>query len=122
MELNDIIQSLRAEELVPAGADHPGKVHDICAADLLSDILATTKHDFVILTGLVTPQVIRVAEAVDALGVVIVRGKTPPQTTLDAARDEGIPVWRSPLQMFESCAVLAPLVADRLNNLSEELS
>lgn len=115
MELQEIIDRLKAEPLVPLPAGHPTEIHDVCAADLLSDILATPKRDFVILTGLVTPQVIRVAEVVDAIGVVIVRGKKPPQSTLEAAHQAEIPVWRTPLHMFESCVALAPLVEERVS-------
>ncbi len=113
MDLGEIIKRLDAETLVPPQADHPSRIHDVCAADLLSDILATDKHDFLILTGLVTSQVVRVAEATDALGIVIVRDKKPPQTTIDAARGAGIPLWRSPFQLFESCVALAPLVLEK---------
>ncbi|HOE11801.1 MAG TPA: hypothetical protein PLQ35_02850 [bacterium] len=113
MELQEIIRLLNAEPLVAPEPGHPSSVHDVCAADLLSDILATKKRDFVILTGLVTPQVIRVAEATDALGVVIVRGKTPPEATLEAARKSRIPVWRCSMQLFESCVALAPLIEEK---------
>ncbi len=113
MDLEEIIERLKAEPLVPPPPGKLRPVRDVCAADLLSDILATPKREFVILTGLVTPQVIRVAEATDAIGVVIVRDKTPPEATLEAARRAEIPVWRCPLQLFESCVALAPLVYDR---------
>ncbi|MFH1737429.1 MAG: hypothetical protein ABIH23_00375 [bacterium] len=120
MELHEIIKRLKAELLVPIPEGHRMTIHDVCAADLLSDILATSKREFVILTGLVTPQVIRVAEATDAIGVVIVRGKTPPEATLQAARVAEIPVWRSPMQLFESCVALAPLVEERMSMSAAE--
>lgn len=116
MELKKIIELLQAEVLVEPPTGHPTQIHDVCAADLLSDILATKKREFIILTGLVTPQVIRVAEAVDAIGVVIARGKNPTEAMLESARAACIPLWRTPLQLFESCVALAPLTDERRTN------
>lgn len=97
---SELMAELDATVLVP-GADFD--VNAIAAADLLSDILATEKEDFVILTGQTSPPAIRTALAVGALGVVVVRGKTIPQEMIDLAKSFGIPLAVTGKKMFEAC-------------------
>ncbi len=108
MQLSEVACRLQAVELVPP--DEPDvEVQNACAADLLSDILATGKEQFVILTGLLSPQVIRTAQVVGALAVFLVRGKHPTQEMLGMARAHAIPLYATGLPLFESCIRLAPL-------------
>lgn len=79
------------------------EVRAIAAADLLSDILATEKSDFVMLTGQTTAPAIRTAVAVGALGVIVVRGKNVPEEMIDLATNFGIPLAVTQLKMFEAC-------------------
>lgn len=108
MRLSEVLRRLEAEEIVPA-TDYDLEVRNVCASDLLSDILATEKSDFVILTGLTTAQVVRTAEVSGALAVVLVRNKMAPADTVNFARARGIPVARTRFPMFESCVRLAGL-------------
>jgi hypothetical protein len=102
-----VIKALQAQTLVES-ADF--EVKNVAAADLLSDILATSKEDFVILTGQTSPQAIRTAVAVGALGVVIVRGKQPPPESINVARNYGVPLAITTMKMFESCVILGGLL------------
>lgn len=77
-----------------------------CGADLMSDVLASIEPGAVLLTGLCNPQVIRTAQMADVSAVVLVRGKNPPQSTIDLANLEKIPLITSPLGMFELCGRL----------------
>ncbi|MBI3944730.1 MAG: hypothetical protein HY321_02335 [Armatimonadetes bacterium] len=109
MLLCEVASRLEAEELVRP-EDPEVEVPSAVAADLLSDILASRKEQFIILTGLISPQVIRTAEVVGALAVVLVRGKHPTQEMIGLARAHGIPLYTTMLPLFESCVRLAPLV------------
>ncbi len=104
---SDAIGALGAKTLVD-GPDF--EIKNVAAADLLSDILATSKEDFVILTGQTSPQAVRTAFAVGALGIVIVRGKQVHPESINAARDYGIPLATTQLKMFEACATLGGLL------------
>jgi len=104
---SEAIKALEAQILVQS---EDFEVKNIAAADLLSDILATTKEDFIILTGQTSPQAIRTAFAVGALGVIIVRGKQPPAENVSLARSYGMPLAVTPLKMFESCVTLGVLL------------
>ena len=107
MRLSEITRELKAEEIVAPKDDV--EVKNVCASDLLSDILAIDKDDFLILTGLTTPQVIRTAEIVGAIGVVIVRGKYPGQELIGRAQAHQIPLYATKLPMFESCVKLSKI-------------
>lgn len=76
------------------------------AADLMSDVLATIQPHAVLITGLCNPQVVRTAVMADVTAIVIVRGKQPPQETIDLADEESIPIISTPLGMFEVCGKL----------------
>jgi hypothetical protein len=108
MQLREVARRLDAEELVRA--EEPDvEIRSAAAADLLSDILATGKEQFIILTGLTSPQVIRTAQVVGALAVVLVRGKHPTQEMIGQARAHGIPLFTTAYPLFESCVRLGPL-------------
>jgi predicted transcriptional regulator len=104
---SDLLEALDATVLVE-GADFA--VDSVAAADLLSDILATDKEDFVILTGQTSLPAVRTAQAVGALGVIVVRGKNVPAETVDLARDEGIPLAVTDSKMFEACVTVGALL------------
>lgn len=108
MRLSEVLRRLEAEEVVSA-ADYDVEVRNVCASDLLSDILATDKTDFVILTGLTTVQVVRTAEISGAIAVVLVRNKVAPVDTVNFARIKRLPLARCRFPMFEACARLADL-------------
>jgi hypothetical protein len=106
MKLTDVIEKLGATEIYAVPGKNP-EIVTVCAADFLSDILAAEKRQFVILTGFTSPQVIRTADVVGALAVIFVRGKYPPPETIGLAKAHDIPLYVSPLPMFESCVRLA---------------
>jgi predicted transcriptional regulator len=100
LTLADVRNVLDAEVL--NGDDLSIKVAAVGAADLLSDVLATSKTGTLLLTGLVSTQVIRTAIVADLCGVVFVRGKRPGEDILTLAREAKIPVFRTRLKMFEA--------------------
>jgi hypothetical protein len=108
MRLSEILKRLEAEEIVPCTTGD-AEVQNVCASDMLSDLLSTKKSDFVILTGLTTVQIVRTAEVCGALGIVIVRGKTVPPETANLARSLELPLARSRFPLFESCVLLADI-------------
>lgn len=108
MRLSEVLRRLEAEEIVPA-ADYEVEVRNVAASDLLSDILATEKTDFIILTGLTTVQVVRTAEISGAIAVILVRNKVAPMDMANFARAKGLPLARTRFPMFESCIRLADL-------------
>ena len=100
LTLADVRNILDAEVL--NGDDLSVKVIAVGAADLLSDVLATSKMGTLLLTGLVSTQVIRTAVVADLCGVVFVRGKKPGEDILSLARESRVPVLCTRMKMFEA--------------------
>jgi predicted transcriptional regulator len=100
LTLADVRNILGAEVL--NGDDLSIKVVAVGAADLLSDVLATSKMGTLLLTGLVSTQVIRTAIVADLCGVVFVRGKKPGEEIISLAKESKVPVLGTKLKMFEA--------------------
>ncbi|MBN2853269.1 MAG: hypothetical protein JXQ23_11095 [Clostridia bacterium] len=77
-----------------------------CGADLMSDVMAFARDNEILLTGLTNPQVVRTAEMMDIKAIVFVRGKVPPEVSLDLARELGVNIICTKLPMFVACGKL----------------
>ena len=105
MNLLEIQKILEAEVVV--GNDLESiEVEMCCGADLMSDVLAHTKAECMLLTGLANPQVVRTAEIANIKVVCLVRGKLPFPETIAMASEKGLPIIATKLPMFESCGRL----------------
>jgi len=82
------------------------EVHSGCGCDMMSDVLAFVKDRAVLITGLANPQVIRTAEMMDIVCVVMVRGKEPTEAMIELAEDRGIPILATQTRMFSACGIL----------------
>jgi len=82
------------------------EIEAACGCDLISDLLAFTRARMLVLTGLVTPQIIRAAEMMDLLGIVFVRGKKPTPEIVAMAAEAGIPVLCTSYPLYESAGLL----------------
>ncbi len=103
--LKKVAEVLEAQ--VVSGQESLGRtVNQACSSDMMSDVLAYAKEDFVLLTGLLNIQVVRTADVSDAAALIFVRDKHPEQEVLLAARDKGIPVLYTRYTMFEACGRL----------------
>lgn len=105
MDVSKLI-SLVDGKLLNPGADLTREIKGGCGADLMSDVLASIQPEAVLLTGLCNPQVVRTAQMSDVSAIVFVRGKNPPQETVDLANQEKIALLSSPFGMFELCGRL----------------
>ena len=82
------------------------EVISACGADLMSDVLAFTKEQGILLTGLTNIQVIRTAEMSDLVAIVFVRGKRPGPEVVEMANNMEIPLFSTRKQMYEACGLL----------------
>ena len=106
MKLREIAELVEANFIT--GADQAEReVSRAFAADLLSDVLAMVQEEGVLLiTGMTTPQVVRVAEVMNMGAVLFVRGKLPTSATVEYAMGTGIPLLATRRIMFETCGIL----------------
>jgi len=100
------IKDLLGAEVLTENIDLNRPILAACACDLLSDLLAFSREQSVLLTGLVNPQVIRTAEMIDLSGIVFVRGKKPPAGVIDLAKNLEIILMTTEKTMFECSGIL----------------
>ncbi|MDY0382256.1 MAG: PucR family transcriptional regulator ligand-binding domain-containing protein [Atribacterota bacterium] len=102
MKIKEIVDILDAEVL--SGEDSLDReIEQFAASDLLSDVLALSRENFLLLTGLTSQQVVRTAEIAGGIGVVFVRGKAPEQEAIGLANSHNIPLLMTSKTMFDSC-------------------
>ena len=100
------IQELLEAELVAGEEALESDVHSACGSDMMSDVLAYVKDQAVLLTGLVNAQVIRTAQMMDMICVVVVRSKRPSDDMIELAKEAGITVMTTSKRMYEACGLL----------------
>lgn len=105
MDLLSVACQLNAQTLTPR-LDLSRQVFWAYGADLLSDVLAFTRPQTLLLTGLISNQVIRTAELADLGGIVVVRNKSVSPAIIEMAARCNIPMLKTSMTMFESCGRL----------------
>ena len=105
MTLRDVASILGAEILT--GEERlDEEVRTACGSDMMSEVLAFTKENSLLLTGLCNPQVMRTAEMLDLKCVVFIRGKKPSEEMIAMARNEGLVVMTVKTGMYTACGRL----------------
>ncbi len=105
MKISTIKDLLEAD--VVCGEESLGNhVYSACGSDMMSDVLAFVKDQAVLLTGLVNSQVIRTAEMMDMVCIVLVRSKLPTPEMIELAKESGIVLLSSKKRMYDACGIL----------------
>ncbi|HAK45550.1 MAG TPA: hypothetical protein DCO79_06480 [Spirochaeta sp.] len=81
-------------------------VKHVAASDLMSEVLVAEEENLMLITALNTEQTIRTAHIVDALGILLVNGKTPQPGMVRLAEEFDIALISTKKSMFESCAAV----------------
>jgi hypothetical protein len=105
MKLYEILEELEAVSLIN-GENLELEIYKCGGADLMSDILAGSAEDSILLTGLPSVQVIKTAMIAGVKAVIFVRNKRPPQEVIDYAHEQRMPLFTCPYSMFVSCGRL----------------
>lgn len=92
---------IEGEDRLDTSFDH------VYASDLMSDVLAFGKSNSILLTGLATQQAVISAHMAEFRGVVFVRGKKPKDAAAKFARDNGLVLLSSELDMYDACLRIA---------------
>jgi len=82
------------------------EVANACGADLMSDILADTKTNAILLTGLTHRQIIQTAGMSDFAAIVFVRGKVPADDVIELAKQQRLPLFSTKYPLYETCGIL----------------
>jgi hypothetical protein len=109
MKLHDAITAVQGSTNFPTDQMQTREIGRIVASDLMSDVLVVHDDDILLLTSLVSEQIVRTADLIGAVGIVIVNGKNIPPAMLDLATSLDVPLIRSPLAKYEACIALAAI-------------
>jgi predicted transcriptional regulator len=75
-------------------------------ADLMDDVMSSVAQDAVLLTGLISENVIQTAKVAGVSAIVFVRGKKPGDRILKLARSYDLPILVTDYSLFVSCGRL----------------
>ena len=98
------VQSLLSGELLTSGMNLEKECSKIFASDMMSDVLAFSDPESVLVTGLITSHVVRTACLADVSAIVLVQGKRPEPKVIDEARVRNLPIISTACSMFEVCS------------------
>ncbi|MDK2857833.1 MAG: hypothetical protein PWQ29_233 [Verrucomicrobiota bacterium] len=108
--LKDFIDSLSAIPVyTPAGWENR-VVRGVFVSDLISDILVGSGEETLLLTSLLSEQVLRTADVVGAASVVLVNRNKIPANFAQVASKQELPLFRTPLSKFDACVRLGRLM------------
>ncbi len=105
MKLGELKEILNAVVLSKNG-DMELEIGRAYCADLMSDVLACSITNSLLITGLTNSQVIRTAEMADMNAIVFVQGKRPDIKTISLAEEKNIPLLVTDFSMFGTCGRL----------------
>ena len=105
MTLNEIKRILNAV-VISKEEDMSLNIARAYCADLMSDVLAFSITDSLLITHLTNAQVIRTAEVADVKTIVFVQSKRPDIETIALADTKNIPLLVTDLSMYETCGKL----------------
>ena len=92
MDLYNVQKLLQAKVLTGSELMHR-QIESCCGSDMMSDVLAFTKSNTLLCTGLTNMQVVRTADMTELSALVFVRGKVPDALATDYT-------------LFEACGIL----------------
>ena len=105
MELAQIKDVLVCEVLT-GETDLSTRVQSVVASDGMSEILASARPGALMVTGLTNVQSVRTADVANVCAIVYIRAKRPDDGAIRLARQKGIPMLATRLNMFDVCGIL----------------
>jgi len=109
-KLKLLVDALSATVLNGPSGWEDREVRGVFASDLISDILVSDGEDTLLLTSLLSDQVLRAADVIGAVAVVLVNRRHIPAALTKAAAKQGLPLFSAPSSKFEACVRLGPLM------------
>jgi len=106
MTLAEVKLILKAELLTRDLNKLSLQIYSACASDMMSDVLAFTEPEALVITGLASRQTLRTVEIADAMAVVFVRGKRPAADIITEANKKKIPLMTTEFCMYDACGLL----------------
>jgi hypothetical protein len=109
-KLKPLIDALEAKAIsAPAGWENH-EIRSIFVSDLISDILMADGEQILLVTSLLSDQVLRTADVIGAAAVILVNRKHIPAALGKAAARQGLPLFQTPRPKFEACVLLGRIM------------
>ncbi|HPR82920.1 MAG TPA: hypothetical protein PLD51_03590 [Pontiellaceae bacterium] len=109
-KLKVLVEALNAKALNAPPEWEEREINRIFVSDLISDILIAEGENILLITSLLSDQVLRTANVIGASAVVLVNRRHVPVMLGKAAAKQGIALFHTPLPKFESCVRLGHLM------------
>lgn len=112
MKINEIVELLKAT-IHNMPEDYNVDIAYAGSSDLMSDVLAymsgmptNVPKGMILITGLVSPQVIRTVTILDISVIVFTRGKFPTEGIIEEAKSINLPLLSTALTSYSACGLL----------------
>jgi predicted transcriptional regulator len=102
----EIVKILKAHVVLDTGNLDEVHIKGAFSADLMSDVLYYNAHDYLLITGLIKPQVVRTAFIAGIKIIVFTQNKKPDKDTLELAQQKKIPLLVTPLCTYTASGTL----------------
>ncbi len=112
-KLKPLIDSLAIKILTAPAGWEEREISGAFASDLISDILVIEGENTLLVTSLLSDQVLHAADVVGASAVIFVNRNHVPASLGKAAAKQNLPLFHTPLTKFDFCV--------RLGNLLESI-
>ena len=105
MTILEAAKALKAEVLVEGEAVGE-EIKHVVASDLMSDALLVDDEEIMLLTSLASDQVLRTAQILGAVGVIVVNGKSLPSSMVKVAKDLSMTLGTCDLSKYDACIAM----------------
>ena len=106
MKIDEIRELLDAEILTNC-KECSDNIECVFASDLVSDVLAFSKPKCLLVTALISPQIITTASVIEIPCIVIVNGKKPTKSIIEMANDFNIVIMATSKTTYKVCKILS---------------
>lgn len=106
MTILEVSEALKADVLVK-GEGFGKPIRHVVASDLMSDVLLVDEEDMLLLTSLASDQVLRTAQIVGAVGVIVVNGKPLPSSMVNVANDLRMTLATCKVPKYDACVAVS---------------
>ena len=110
MTFQQIIDVLKCEVIHKGNNFDTLNIVNISAGDMMSEVLVSDEENRILVTALTTDQVIRTADIVEAIGIILINGKQPQNSMRNLASESDMTLLSTGMSMFEVCIVLGKLL------------
>jgi hypothetical protein len=110
--LQPLMDALAAESLYVPDDCKNRPVAGVFASDLISDILVSEGEDILLVTSLLSEQVLHTAGVIGASAVVLVNRKQIPLSLIRSAEKQKLPLFHAVMPTFEACVRLGRAMED----------